>query len=353
MKKMILSLIVAVAGMLSCFAQDDLVATLNHGSSLTTYMGEDALAQAYEAAVDGDVITLSPGVFVAVDMKKAIILRGAGYKPMASNGYVSTQITGSMSIEIPSSGTSVFTMEGLDFLNGNITICSDKKYDVVLSKCKFRRSVNGHGINLKSTHCIFNGLYAYSGGSYNGSVIYRSTTLNCQSCMIDNAHSSGLNATKMNKIIATNCIVGVYPNGGDGVPYSTFVNSIIIGATMSYGILPETGTAHGCIGILANGTQSMFANIIDPTNVMIDGTGDTAYAKIFKTLRNTQEPSLYETFELTDAAKTTYLGDDGTQVGVYGGTAPFTLESTNPQVTKFVVSSTTEGSQLKVKINVE
>lgn len=347
MKKMILSLIVAVAGMLSCFAQDDLVATLNHGSSLTTYMGEDALAQAYEAAVDGDVITLSPGVFVAVDMKKAIILRGAGYKPMASNGYVSTQITGSMSIEIPSSGTSVFTMEGLDFLNGNITICSDKKYDVVLSKCKFRRSVNGHGINLKATHCVFDDLYADYSGSYNGSTIYRSTTLNCQSCVISSAHSYGLYDTKINKIIATNCIVG-----GAVESYSHFINSILIMNTYFYS-LPETCTAHNCIGITTESTNSIFANIADPSNVMIDGAGETAYAKIFKTLKNVGSPSLYETFELTDAAKTTYLGDDGTQVGVYGGTAPFTLESTNPQVTKFVVSSTTEGSQLKVKINVE
>jgi hypothetical protein len=86
---------------------------------------------------------------------------------------------------------------------------------------------------------------------------------------------------------------------------------------------------------------------------MVDGQGETAYANVFKTLKDVSTSSLYETFELTDVAKTTYLCEDGTQVGIYGGTAPFTLEPTNPQVTKFVVSSTTEGGQLKVKINVE
>ena len=60
-----------------------------------------------------------------------------------------------------------------------------------------------------------------------------------------------------------------------------------------------------------------------------------------------------ETFELTETAAATYLGDDGTQVGIYGGTNPFNPTPTNPQVKKFTVNSTTDGDQLKVKINVE
>lgn len=349
---MILSLIVAVAGTLSCFAQDDLVATLNHGSSLTTYMGEDALAQAYNAAVDGDVITLSPGVFVGVDMKKTITVRGAGFKPMASNGYVSTQITGSMNIEIPSDGTSTFQMEGIDFLH-NLNICSDKKLPVILSKSKFRGEVRGHGINMKATHCVFNYLGVDRFGYYNGSTIYRSTTLTCQSCVIASASSSGLDDSKVNKIQATNCVLKC---GTNSLPYSTLINCVVISQTYLSDNYPldESCSAHNCIGISSNSYGSgLFSKIVDPTNVMVDGQGETAYANVFKTLKDVSTSSLYETFELTDVAKTTYLGEDGTQVGIYGGTAPFTLEPTNPQVTKFVVSSTTEGGQLKVKINVE
>lgn len=357
MKKTILSLIVAVVGILSCFAQDDLVATLNHGSSLTTYMGADALAQAYNAAVDGDVITLSPGVFVGVDMKKTITVRGAGFKPMASNGYVSTQITGTMGIEIPSDGTSIFQMEGIDFLH-DLNICSDKLLTVILSKSKFRGSVYGHGINLKATHCVFNGLRANSSGIYNGSTIYRSTNLTCQNCVIATASCTGLSDNKVNKIQATNCVLKYYYpyDSHDGLPYSTLINCVVISQTnfSSQYPLAESCSAHSCIGISSNGYGAgLFNKIVDPTNVMVDGQGETAYANVFKTLKDVSTSSLYETFELTDVAKTTYLGEDGTQVGIYGGTAPFTLEPTNPQVTKFVVSSTTEGGQLKVKINVE
>lgn len=345
MKKIILSVIAIAVGVLNCFAQDDLVATLNHGTTLTTYMGEDALAQAYNAAAEGDVITLSPGVFVGVDMNKAITLRGAGYKPMASNGYASTQITGGLTIDIPTEGTATFEMEGIDFLNV-ISFQSDKMRPVIVSKSKFRETVYCFGVNMKAIHCVFPELRALSYDNNRGR--YCNTTLNCQSCVIGMAYSAGLIENNIGKIIATNCIVRY----SFGVPYSTLINCVLTASNGYY--LDGSSTAHNCVGINPQGGGlNIFEYIVDPSNMMIEGEGETAYAKIFKTLKNVGSPSLNETFELTDAAKTTYLGDDGTQVGIYGGTAPFTLESTNPQVTKFVVSSTTEGSQLKVKINVE
>jgi len=344
MKKMILSLMAVLMGTMSMQAQDDLVATLSHGSTLSTFTGEDAFAQAYNAAADGDVITLSPGVFVGFDMNKAITVRGAGYKPMASNGYTSTQITGEVTVDVPTEGTATFEMEGIDFLNG-VSFQSDKMRPLIVSKSKFRNTVYGFGINMKATHCEFQELRATN---ENNNGIYCNTTLNCQSCVIATAISHGLVNDKVGKITATNCIVGY----SYGLPYSTLINCVLTPNNGYY--LDGTTTALNCVGIYPQGGgKKIFEYIVDPSNVMIEGEGETAYAKIFKTLKNLGSASLNETFELTDAAKTTYLGDDGTQVGIYGGTAPFTLESTNPQVTKFVVSSTTEGGQLRVKINVE
>jgi len=87
---------------------------------------------------------------------------------------------------------------------------------------------------------------------------------------------------------------------------------------------------------------------------MAEGSGTEAFTPIFKTLTTLNaNPAITETFELTETAAATYLGDDGTQVGIYGGPAPFNPTPTNPQVKKFTVNSTTEGDQLKVKINVE
>lgn len=349
MKKMILSLMAVLMGTMSMQAQDDLVATLNHGSTISTFTGEDALSLAYEAAADGDVITLSPGVFVGVDMTKAITLRGAGYKPMASNGYMSTQITGSMDITVNPEASTAFEMEGLDFLN-SVYFWGDKLAAVKVSKCFFRGNVQGHGISMNALSCIFIELIAHNYNSNKGG--YKNTTLTCHNCVINNACSSGLSDTKIGKIIAYNCTLKMTSNR---LPYSVLINSIIISQTNigdSYPLL-ETCSADHCIGINSNFDPNLFQNIANPSNVMVEGTGETAYANVFKTLKNLSNISIYETFELTTTAAAQYLGDDGTQVGIYGGNNPFNLDSTNPQVTKFSVSSTNENGQLKVKINVE
>lgn len=346
MKKLFLSLMAVLMGTMSMQAQDDLVATLNHGSTISTFTGGDALAQAYEAAVDGDVITLSPGVFTGLDMNKAIILRGAGYKPMASNGYMSTQITGAMNITLNPEVSYTFEIEGLDFLH-NVGFYGDKLAPVKLSKCYFRGEVEGNGISMNAVSCVFSQLYAEYHVSKIG--VYKNTTLTCHNCVICYASSEGLYSTngKIGKIVAYNCIV---KKDNNSLPYSVFINSIIMS---DYTPLAETCSADHCIGINGYDDPDIFRNIANPTNVMVEGVRESAYANVFKTLRNISSISLYETFELTDAAVAQYLGDDGKQVGIYGGNNPFNLNSTNPQVTKFSVSSTNENGQLKIKINVE
>lgn len=351
MKKIFLSLITILIGTMSMQAQDDLVATLNHGSTISTFTGEDALAQAYEAAVDGDVITLSPGVFTGLDMNKAIILRGAGYKPMASNGYMSTQITGAMNITLNPEVSYTFEMEGLDCLY-SVGFYGDKLAPVKLSKCYFRGEVEGNGISMNAVSCVFSRLYAENYVSKTG--VYKNTTLTCHNCVICYASSEGLYSTngKIGKIVAYNCIV---KQANNSLPYSVFINSIIMSLTGYNQTTPlaETCSADHCIGINSDVDPDIFRNIANPTNVMVEGKGESAYANVFKTLRNISSISLYETFELTDAAAAQYLGDDGKQVGIYGGNNPFNLDSTNPQVTKFAVSSTNENGQLKIRINVE
>ena len=91
----------------------------------------------------------------------------------------------------------------------------------------------------------------------------------------------------------------------------------------------------------------MFANIPNTTNMILTGALNTA----FKTYTGTYNDN--ETFELTDAAKTQYLGSDRTEVGIYGGSLPFDPTPTNPQITKCnVASKSTADGKLSVDIEV-
>ena len=58
-------------------------------------------------------------------------------------------------------------------------------------------------------------------------------------------------------------------------------------------------------------------------------------------------------FELTDEAKTTFLGTDGTEVGMYGGVLPYNSTPSYPQITKVnVANKTTADGKLSVEIEV-
>ncbi|MBQ9641176.1 MAG: hypothetical protein IJV06_06420 [Bacteroidaceae bacterium] len=330
---------------MSMFAQDDLVATLSHGSSLKTYMGADALATAYTAAVAGDVITLSPGEFNGVTIEKAITIRGAGMQQIESGGYVYTQITGDMPINVPttsSSSSAVVTIEGVQVL-GRVDIDGDNLAPVKLLKSRFQNTVMGKGVSLNAYSCIFdNGLDANN---------EENTIFNCLNCVIRGAYFRGISGSynAIARVVATNCIVCLNCD----VPNSNFTNCIIVSSDWP---LNQTCSAQNCIGINSNryGNVDVFANVDGSSNVMIEGAEIDAFTKVFKTLTTTYYSFKFnETFELTPTAAAAYLGDDGKQVGIYGGVTPFDPAPTNPQIKKLAVSSTAEGDKLKVKIDVK
>lgn len=79
------------------------------------------------------------------------------------------------------------------------------------------------------------------------------------------------------------------------------------------------------------------------------------YAAFFKTYTGASLNNLdSETFQLTEAAKTQYLGMDGTEVGIYGGSLPFDPVPSNPQITKCnVAAKSTADGKLSVDIEVK
>ena len=78
----------------------------------------------------------------------------------------------------------------------------------------------------------------------------------------------------------------------------------------------------------------------------------TSLTDVFKNWTGTYTDA--QAFELTDEAKTKYPGDDGKELGIYGGNLPFTPNPTNPKITKFnVASKSTADGKLSVDIEVK
>lgn len=101
-------LLVGLMCALGVSAQSALIATLMHGDEISTFQSSEALKQAYEKAVDGDVITLSSGTFNAPSpITKAITIRGAG---MMAYNTTPTKISGDFGI----SANDPITLESLN-----------------------------------------------------------------------------------------------------------------------------------------------------------------------------------------------------------------------------------------------
>ena len=124
-------------------------------------------------------------------------------------------------------------------------------------------------------------------------------------------------------------------------------NSYLVAASSagSYCILPSSAYAYNCVG----NQKQIFNNQITRTNTYAE------CSSVFKTWTGDAISSFKsERLELTDEAKIKYLGSDGTQIGIYGGSIPFVARTSNPQITKLnVASKSTADGKLSIDIEVK
>lgn len=321
MKKLFLSLVALMASAVS-FCQNNLVATLTHGDDITMYYGIYALRSAMSAAQSGDVINLSGGSFQSVDISKAVSLRGTGI-----DDGTPTYIVGGFTINIPVEDTLRFSMEGIRCDNGIYLRGGMRK--PYFFRCKFQSFDSGDSIKqVRFVNCkIFDGMNLRN----NAEVEF----INTYMYRIQNYNPETASAIFLNCIVGTDYWFSEFGN-------CQLLNCIVFDYTGNNGSLPATSIVMNCVGINSN---SIFNDSQLNTNCKY------ASYDIFKdwTGGYTDEWS----FELTDEAKATYLGDDGDQVGMYGGSIPYTSTPTYPQITKMnVAGRTTADGKLSVEIEV-
>ena len=333
MKKLFLSLFaLAVAAM--SYAQSSMLATLSHDGNIKTYYGVSALKNAYNAARNGDVITLSSGSFEAVDIAKGLTIRGAGMGIDTLSNSEPTMIVGDFNIKIPSTSTARLTLEGI-YHNHTITVSTAFKNGTFLkSRFKDIKYEGASVTNLTMIHCKVAGEIRIGSNS----------SVSCVNCIV--CYFSQESNTSIYEF--ANCVL-MSPYWFRDVTNCSFKNCIFYISRDQDPEFQELGsgcTAFNCLSCGTTGRNYIFNSISNSTNKAIDNM-----ASLFKTFRGTYSDN--ETFELTETAKKKYKGIDGTQVGIYGSNMPFDPIPSNPQITKCnVAAKSTADGKLSVDIEV-
>lgn len=355
MKKFFFSLVAATMATSTVFAQGSLLATLSHEGNISAYYGADALKAAMAEAEAGDVITLSSGQFNAVAIDKPITLRGAGMSNGTDslNSHEPTIVQNAFTISIADSLSSRLLMEGIYFKNG-ITYSGTIK-NAQFMKCRFQNFIAGTGgkiVNSSFIHCRFYDGFTMNNNSSNAYFI------NSLVCSPKN-YTSGTNTSN---IEFDNCVVkfdglsnyGFYPGEVENAYYKNCIIQVTNGSSSDY--IPSSCTAYNCVGINKDSSYNknlfQYMSSQNTTNKTV-----TSLSALFKTYSKTSSNTYIQDiddFTLTDTAAAQYLGTDGTQVGVYGGSLPYDEDPTIPQITKCnVASKSTADGKLSVDIEVK
>lgn len=311
MKKILLSLIAMIIATVS-FAQNTLVATLTHGDEIKVFYGANAFINAHNAATDGDVINLSGGGFYGLTngsaISKAITVRGTGVN--AANPTIIQEFY----VNIPGSSESKLIFEGCTM---NRIIVHDVLPDVCFYKCKIQKIENlSAGCvfrNAMFVNCDINSYHFWSEDASN-SIQF----INCYVNDVTGSHNF------------VNCVIKQTQMDG-----SILVNCILYG-TSDYGL--GQCTPIWCVAV-GDPDRKAFRNVVNTQNCSYADLGIFINSDVLN--------------DLTDEAKETYKGNDGTPVGAFGGLMPYSMTPSYPVIMKMeVANKTTADGKLNVNIEI-
>lgn len=314
-------------------------ATLEHEGTVTAYYGTTALSQAHSAAVAGDIITLSPGMFTAVNITKAITIRGAGMFADTVTGTTPTYIRGEFTFSAPNDTLHYLSFEGLYFID---KVKYGSVYNPMFSKCMFRTELEYATATNNTTYmrdatfvnCIIKRWtnISYS-GNYNTYTASGTTFLNCVI----------LQSSDDSRDILTNCIASFNSY------YCDFkvINNCILYDFQTEGSAEDAITSWNSIGIrdYSSSNKKYFHPSMHATHNLHNYYN---YNSVFKYFNGDGSYIDGMSFELQDSIANTILGNDGTQVGIYGGVHPFNPRVQNYKIT--VPSESNASGQLPVTI---
>jgi len=302
-------------------AQDVQMATLQHGEQMTAYYGPEAFIQAMAGAQQGDLISLSAGTFYSAKVDKAVTIQGAGYVQDAANGRYRTVIEGDLDVEVPA-GQTGFCLEGV-YSNNTLRFRDIAQFEVKKLRIRSVDFWDWNNNEQQGTNGLFDQCRIETLQLRNSQNILVQNSL-CY--VIDSSNQATVSVRNCTVLYATSCSANItnsiiaWPNGG-----TSFYNNVTCGEINSQ---------------------------VQDGNKRIENW-DT-YLGIFTNPSRADSFNDDYDYRLTAAAASQYLGNDGTQVGMYGGAKPFTDVPTNPQITqKEVAPQSDANGKLQVKFTIE
>lgn len=314
-----LTLIAATYGFAQNFGTTQFATLSRNDSIIGTYYGSNALREAYIAAIDSDIVTLSSGHFNATfpyynEIQKNITIRGTGYDTASTIEVLPTYLDNSFYISRPILLEGVYCTSLIYILSSNIRF----------NKCRLNQILAAGGFYSQCffTNCLIS--------NWNSSQTTQTVFTNC---VILNSYAN-------NYDIYSNCIIGITP---ELTNYKEIHNSITF-SNDTTGIGDATNV-YNTIGIRAQDSAQFYTNRAGRNNQTFH-----SFNSIFKTFNGTYTEG--ETFELQDNIANTLLGSDSTQIGIYGGALPFNSRVTDPRIIGHSVDiHSNSNGQLNVYIN--
>lgn len=314
-------------------------ALLTHNGTTQVFSGVNALIEANDVAVDGDVITLSTGAFKSICLTKNLTIRGAGMNQdgngtsLTKNSDLRDELGSQFAMIINPSNTGKVIIQDLELLAPEVIYGANSPTSV--------KVIGSSDVDIEKCNLIPR-VEAYSG------------TLNIINCMIEQEVSipdSYVESDKMPNMFG--CIV----------LFGDVMNCNMTNCTIVNGCISGSGRVENCLSVGKN--QGATASMKNCVIVSTHTEEDNYYERALKASEENSPTTKYltsrdvfqqgdNTYRLLESNAAEWLGSDGTQVGAHGGQFPFNTLPSSPRIVKLDVANrtTTEGF-LDVTISIE
>ena len=296
-------------------------AILQHGTTMSLFKGYSAFKNAMEVADEGDVITLSQGVFEGdFNITKSVSIYGAGFEDHSDKGMEKTEIKSPLYFGASDENTTLskIHLEGV-YCTGNIFFGQLRNgsagrpvKEITISKCRindgvyFRSNINTVNISC----CVLNAVKGY----YVSIVVAKMDITNCY------LFSTVSSLDPQSNVLIDHCIIGGYYDKNYQYAQFKFTNDIFV-STASYSNDQSWITYNGIGSYVDNCLYNtkriggsygvkMYTNYGNVTNC----TG-VAYDEMFKDVADAAYTP-ERTFILSNEE---WIGTDNTQIGIHGG----------------------------------